>query len=281
VFLWDFASRAVPDSWTAPNRLRWLHVAAAGVDSVLCDELRASDVVLTNSRGIFDGPIAEYVLGLILAFAKDLPGALAAQAGRTWRHRETERVAGRTALVIGTGPIGRATGRLLRAAGLKVAGIGRSGRSADPDLGTVYPFGELLRRLPDADFVVAAAPLTGQTAGMIGARALAAMRPSARLINVGRGGLVVTADLVAALRAGQIAGAALDVFETEPLPADSPLWTLPNVVVSPHMSGDAAGWQAALSELFTDNLLRWQAGQPLRNVVEKRLGYVPSDERAR
>lgn len=278
LFLWDFTSRAVPESWATPNRLRWLHVAAAGVDPVLCPELAASDAVLTNSRGIFEEPIAEYVLGLILAFVKDLPGTLAAQADRRWQHRETERLAGRTVLVVGTGPIGRATGRLLRAAGLRVAGVGRRGRRDDPDLGTVYPFEELAERLPAADFVVTVAPLTGQTAGMIDARALAAMRPTARLINVGRGGLVVTDDLIAALRAGTVAGAALDVFETEPLPADSPLWTMPNVLVSPHMSGDTIGWLPALAELFVANFLRWQADMPLRNVVDKRLGYVPTGE---
>jgi phosphoglycerate dehydrogenase-like enzyme len=216
------------------------------------------------------------VLGLVLAFVKDLPGTLAAQADRRWRHRETQRLAGRRALVIGTGPIGRATGRLLRAAGLQVAGIGRIGRDDDPDFGTVHPFGELLERLSVADFVVAAAPLTDETEGMINARTLAAMSPSARLINVGRGGLVVTQDLVAALRGGGLAGAALDVFETEPLPAGSPLWGMPNVVISPHMSGDAVGWRPALAELFVDNFLRWRAGRPLRNVVDKRLGYVPT-----
>jgi phosphoglycerate dehydrogenase-like enzyme len=276
LLLWDFTSRAVPAAWREPHRLAWLHVAAAGVDNVLCDPLRDSGTVLTNSRGVFEAPIAEYVLGLLLAFTKDLPGTLADQAARRWRHRETERLAGRTALVVGTGPIGRATGRLLRAAGLRVSGIGRTGRAGDPDLGTVHPFDRLLDHLPEADFVVLAAPLTAQTAGMVDARALAAMRPTARLVNVGRGPLVVTADLVAALRAGRLAGAALDVFDTEPLPADSPLWTIPGVVVSPHMSGDVTGWRDALAELFVANFLRWQAGEPLRNVVDKRLGYVPT-----
>lgn len=276
LLLWDFTSRAVPDSWTEPNRLRWLHVAAAGVDAALCDGLRDSDAVLTNSRGVFEGPIAEYVLGLVLAFVKDLPATLRDQAEQRWRHRETERLAGRTVLVVGTGPIGRTTGRLLRAAGMSVSGIGRTGRSGDPDLGTVYPFDELHDRLPAADFVVLAAPLTDRTDRMMDARALAAMRPTARLINVGRGRLVVTGDLVDALRAGRIGGAALDVLDTEPLPAESPLWTMPNVVVSPHMSGDAVGWVDALADLFVENFLRWQAGEPLRNVVDKRLGYVPT-----
>jgi phosphoglycerate dehydrogenase-like enzyme len=144
----------------------------------------------------------------------------------------------------------------------------------------VYPFGDLADRLPEADFVITAAPLTPQTEGMINAATLAAMRPSARLINVGRGALVVTGDLVDALRAGRIAGAALDVFETEPLPPASPLWTLPNVVVSPHMSGDAQGWLPALAQLFVDNFGRWHAGAQLRNVVDKRLGYVPDGRHA-
>ncbi|WP_216209252.1 D-2-hydroxyacid dehydrogenase [Amycolatopsis aidingensis] len=276
LFVYDFLSTAVPEAWPAADRLRWLHIASAGVDPVLFPGLRDSEVVLTNSRGVFDNSIAEYVLGVVLAFAKDFARSLRLQDEVRWLHRETERIAGRTALVMGTGPIGRAIAVMLRAAGMRVAGVGRRARESDPDFGTVYASAELTGHLPEADYVVAVAPLTEQTKGVFDANAFAAMKPTARFVNVGRGELVVTADLVEALRAERIAGAALDVFDTEPLPADSPLWTMENVLISPHMSGDFVGWRNTLVEVFADNYERWRTGQPLRNVVDKQLGYVPS-----
>jgi phosphoglycerate dehydrogenase-like enzyme len=276
LFVYDFLSTAVPGAWHAADRLRWLHMASAGVDPVLFPGLRESDVVLTNSRGVFDDAIAEYVLGVVLTFAKGFARSLDLQRESRWLHRESERVAGRDALVVGTGPIGRAIARLLRAAGMRVSGAGRRARQDDPDFGEVYDTAQLSRHLPWADYVIAVAPLTEQTKGMFDARAFAAMKPSARFVNVGRGELVVTSDLIAALADGLIAGAALDVFETEPLPPESPLWTMQDVLVSPHMSGDFAGWRNALVEVFADNFRRWRAGEPLRNVVDKSLGYVPS-----
>jgi phosphoglycerate dehydrogenase-like enzyme len=276
LFVYDFLSPAVPGAWHAADRLRWLHIASAGVDPVLFPALVESDVVLTNSRGVFDDSIAEYVLGVVLAFAKDFTRSGALQRETCWKHRETERIAGREVLVVGTGPIGRAIARLLRAAGMRVAGVGRTARDGDPDFGTVHASADLTEHLPQADYVVAVAPLTEQTKGLFDARAFAVMKPSARFVNVGRGELVVTGDLVEALRTGKIAGAALDVFETEPLPADNPLWKMENVLVSPHMSGDFIGWRNTLVEVFAENFHRWLAGQPLDNVVDKKLGYVPS-----
>ncbi|WP_254716725.1 D-2-hydroxyacid dehydrogenase [Actinomadura sp. WMMB 499] len=279
VFMWDFLSGALPAAWPEGDGVRtprWVHIASAGVDKVMFRGLTEGDTVLTNSRGVFDEPIAEYVLGLVLSFAKDLHGTVRLQGERRWRHRETERITGKHALVVGTGPIGRAIARRLSAAGLRVSGAGRTARTGDADFGTVHATGDLAAALAAADYVVLAAPLTPQTRGMIDAAALARMRPSARLINVGRGSLVVQDDLVAALRDGRIAGAALDVFEEEPLPAKSPLWELPNVIVSPHMSGDTVGWRDELVELFVENFVRWTTGRPLRNIVDKRLGYVGS-----
>ncbi|WP_425546468.1 D-2-hydroxyacid dehydrogenase [Amycolatopsis minnesotensis] len=276
LFVYDFLSTAVPGAWHAADRLRWLHIASAGVDPVLFPGLVDSDVVLTNSRGVFDDSIAEYVLGVILTFAKGIARSLDLQRENRWLHRESERIQGKRAIVVGTGPIGRSIARLLRAAGLRVSGAGRRAREDDPDFGTVHASGTLAGHLPEFDYVVAVAPLTEQTKGMFDAAAFAAMKPSARFVNVGRGELVVTGDLVTALRDGQLAGAALDVFETEPLPTDSPLWTMSEVLVSPHMSGDFVGWRNTLVEVFADNFQRWREGQPLRNVVDKSLGYVPS-----
>ncbi|OOC07581.1 hydroxyacid dehydrogenase [Amycolatopsis azurea DSM 43854] len=277
LFVYDFLSTAVPGSWHAADRLRWLHIASAGVDPVLFPGLQESDVVLTNSRGVFDGAIAEYVLGVVLAFAKDFVRSWDLQREKRWKHRESERISGRRVLVVGTGPIGRSIARMLRAAGMSVAGVGRRPREDDPDFGDVHSSSDLARHLPEADYVVAVAPLTEQTKGMFDAEAFAAMKPGARFINVGRGELVVTSDLVGALRDGPLGGAALDVFDTEPLPPESPLWTMENVLISPHMSGDFVGWRNTLVEVFADNFRRWRAGEPLRNVVDKQLGYVPSE----
>ncbi|MFI0348998.1 D-2-hydroxyacid dehydrogenase [Actinomadura sp. 9N407] len=276
LFVYDFWSEALPGAWPREGGPPWVHIASAGVDRLLFPALVEGETVVTNSRGVFDQPIAEYVLGLVLCFAKDLHTTLRLQAEGRWRHRETERLAGSSALVVGTGPIGRAIARALTAAGLRVSGIGRTARTGDPDLGEVLPDDRLHEALAAADYAVLAAPLTDRTRGMIDAAALAAMRSTARLINVGRGQLVVEDALVTALRAGTIAGAALDVFVDEPLPEPSPLWDLPNVIVSPHMSGDVVGWRDELVGLFADNLGRRVRGEPLRNVVDKRLGYVSS-----
>lgn len=274
LLVWDFTSDAVRPAWPAAEALRWVHTASAGVDRVAFPELLSSDVVLTNSRGVFDVPMAEYVLGAVLAFAKDLPGTVRLQDGRTWRHRETERVAGGCAVVVGSGPIGRAIGRLLRAVGMRVHLVGRTERTDDPEFGTVHAQGALGGLAPRADYLILAAPLTEQTRGMVDHTLLDALPSTARLINVSRGPLVVTDDLVAALHEGRLAGAMLDVFETEPLSTDSPLWGTPGIIVSPHMSGDVHGWRDELVTLFVANLHRYFRGQPLQNVVDKARGYV-------
>ncbi|QGH70822.1 D-2-hydroxyacid dehydrogenase [Pseudactinotalea sp. HY158] len=279
LFAYDFFSPAIHEAWHAADSLRWLHVASAGVDAMLDPQVRASEVVLTNSRGIFDQAIAEYVLAQILTFAKDLRGSWALQRDERWLHRESQRIAGTRALVVGTGPIGRAVARLLAAAGIHVTGGGRRARDRDADFGTVIDVtapASFHAGLAGADWVVAIAPLTEQTRGMFDAAAFAAMDPAARFINVGRGELARTDDLVTALRAGELAGAALDVVDPEPPPPGHPLWELPGVVLTPHNSGDFIGWRDELVGVFAENFRRWATGRPLRNVVDKHLGYVPS-----
>lgn len=271
LLVWDFTvGDALAGSWAAARALRWVHTASAGVDRLLFDELLASSVVLTNSRGVFDRPMAEYVLALVLAFAKDLPATVRLQDRGEWRHRESQTVAGARAVVVGGGPIGTAIAQLLGAVGMRVTQVGRRARTG------VHAAEELPGLLPTADYLVLAAPLTDQTRGMVDRDTLRRLPPGARLINVGRGGLVVQEDVVDALRSGRLAGAALDVFAVEPLPPDSPLWSVPGLIISPHMSGDAVGWREALVELFADNLARYRTGRPLRNVVDKTTGYVPS-----
>ncbi|HEY9438176.1 MAG TPA: D-2-hydroxyacid dehydrogenase [Streptomyces sp.] len=272
LLVWDFASDAVRKAWPGDGpRPRWVHTASAGVDRLLCPELAESDTVVTNARGIFELPIAEYVAGLVLAFAKDLPATLELQRQRHWRHRETARVAGSRAVVIGAGPIGREITRLLHGLGIQVALVARTARR------TIHGIGDLDRLAAGADWVICAAPLTESTRGMFDARFFGLMQPSARFINVGRGPMVVEEDLVTALRNRWIAGAALDVFQHEPLGPHSPLWDVPGLVVSPHMSGDAAGWRDRLGEQFVAMYERWAAGLPLPNVVDKQRGYVPSE----
>ncbi|MFD9092546.1 D-2-hydroxyacid dehydrogenase [Streptomyces collinus] len=270
LLVWDFTSHAVRRAWpgTGP-RPRWVHTASAGVDHLMCPELAVSDTVVTNARGIFDQPIAEYVAALVLAVAKDLPRTLELQRERTWRHRETRRVAGTRACVIGSGPIGRAIARTLKALDVTTALVGRVPRTG------IHGPGDLDRLISRADWVISAAPLTEQTYGMFDTRRFGVMQPSAVFVNVGRGGLVDEDALADALRRRWIAGAALDVFAAEPLGEESPLWGLPGLIVSPHMSGDTVGWRDELGSQFVELYERWAAGRPLRNVVDKKRGYVP------
>ncbi|MGS2588147.1 D-2-hydroxyacid dehydrogenase [Streptomyces hebeiensis] len=270
LLVWDFTSDAVRDAWPGPGpRPRWVHTASAGVDRLLCPELIRSDTVVTNARGVFEEPIAEYVAGLVLAMAKDLPGTLELQRQRRWRHREGLRVAGSRAVVVGAGPIGRAIAATLRALDVTVAVTGRTARPG------VHAADQLDQLLTRADWVICAAPLTGATRGMFDARLFGLMQPSARFVNVGRGQLVVEPDLIEALTKRWIAGAALDVFESEPLDPESRLWDVPSLIISPHMSGDTIGWRDRLGEQFVDLYELWAAGKPLPNVVDKKRGYVP------
>jgi phosphoglycerate dehydrogenase-like enzyme len=270
LLVWDFTSDAVRRAWPGKGpRPRWVHTASAGVDHLLCPELAASKTVVTNARGIFDQPIAEYVAALILAMAKDLPRTLDLQHDREWRHRESLRVAGTHACVIGTGPIGRAIAATLKALGITTALVGRRQRDK------IHGPDDLDQLLAKADWVVCAAPLTDDTRGMFNLSRFGVMQPTARFINIGRGQLVVEDDLVRALERRWISGAALDVFEREPLPPDSPLWTVPGLLISPHMSGDTIGWRDDLATQFMQMYERWEQGLPPPNVVDKTRGYVP------
>ncbi|MER7836861.1 D-2-hydroxyacid dehydrogenase [Streptomyces sp. NPDC096040] len=270
LLVWDFTSHAVRAAWPGEGpRPRWVHTASAGVDHLMCPELAASDTVVTNARGVFDRPIAEYVAALVLAIAKDLPQTLGLQRERAWRHREARRVGGTRACVVGSGPIGRAIVRTLKALDITTALVGRAPRTG------IHGPDDLDRLMSRADWVIAAAPLTEQTYGMFDAHRFGVMQPSACFINVGRGQLVDEDALVRALTRRWIAAAALDVFTTEPLPADSPLWDAPGLIVSPHMSGDTIGWRDELGTQFLELYERWAAGRSLVNVVDKKRGYVP------
>lgn len=274
LLVWDFFSTALRDAWQSATELEWIHVAAAGVDSLLFDELRDSDITVTNAHGAFDVPIAEFVLASILAHDKQLHRSKELQRNAQWQHRELQQTAGQRALVVGTGGIGRATARLLRAAGLQVTGAGRTARESDEDFGTVIASSELAQHVGDVDHLVLIAPLTAVTRGLLDRDVLEHMKPSAHVINVGRGALVDEPALLDALREGRVAAASLDVFEQEPLPRDHPFWAMPTVHISAHMSGDVIGWRTTLADQFRDNLGRWLRHETLQNEVDKHLGYV-------
>jgi phosphoglycerate dehydrogenase-like enzyme len=280
LYQWHSFSPAFRDNWGAASSLQWVHVTAAGVSQLMFDELAASDITYTNSRGVLSRAIAEFALGFVLDMAKDAQGSFRLQQQQRWQHRVTRKIHGQRALVVGTGSIGREIARLFRAVGMDVDGAGRTGRPGDVDFGRIHSSRDLAGVVRDYDYLVLAAPLTNATRGLVNAEVLAALKPSAHLINVGRGELVDTGALTEALASGSIAGAALDVVHPEPLPEGHALWGVDNVIITPHMSGDTEDYLDDLGRLFVENLKRYCGGEPLENVVDKALGFVPAPEPA-
>jgi phosphoglycerate dehydrogenase-like enzyme len=266
-------------------RLTWVHSASAGVERALTPTARQRGVVITNARGVFSRPIAEYVLMMILAISRRLPQLLELQRERTWQPLEGAELRDLTIGIVGLGSIGRAVAALASAFGCRVVAVrrradaGSGGRSDDEDgLGDVEPdevVGPegLPELLAQSDFVVLAAPLTPETEGMIDDAALAAMKRGAWLINVARGRLIDERALLRALGEGRIGGAVLDTFTEEPLPPESPFYDLPNAIVTPHTSWSSARVLDRSVGLFCDNLTRFAAGEPLLNVVDPDAGY--------
>jgi phosphoglycerate dehydrogenase-like enzyme len=274
LYQWHSFSPALRDNWGAASTLQWVHVSAAGVSQLLFDELIRSNIVYTNSRGVLSRAIAEFALGFVLDMAKDAQGSLKLQQQQRWQHRVTRKIQGQQVLVVGTGSIGREIARLFRAVGMEVSGAGRNARPADSEFDRIHSSLDLAGIVHDYDYLVLAAPLTSETKELVNAEVLAGMKPSAHLVNVGRGELVHTDALAEALASGSIAGAALDVVHPEPLPAGHALWSMENVIITPHMSGDTEDHIDDLGLLFLDNLTRYRAGEPLQNVVDKELGFV-------
>jgi phosphoglycerate dehydrogenase-like enzyme len=275
-----FGARLTAGQFAAARRLRWIHSPAAGVGNMLFAEMVAAPVEITNSRGNSSHTIAEHVIAVSLALLRDLPLAWRRQAERTWAQNEFDAgVSIRTlrdarVLVVGLGSIGGEAGRLAAAFGAHVVGIRRRAEGGPPPgIASVVTPDRLHHELPLADVVVVAAPHTPATAHLIGERELAIMKDDAVLVNVSRGKLIDEAALVRALETGRLRGAALDVFEHEPLAMDSALWSREDVLVTPHVAGfHAAYWRDAVT-MFADNLRRFAAGQPLANLVDKRAGY--------
>jgi len=268
-------------------RLNYVHSASAGVERALTPAARERGLVITNARGVFSRPIAEYVLMMILAVSRRLPGLLELQRERTWQPLEGVELRDVTVGIVGLGSIGRAVGALATAFGCRVVAVRR--RSEEGSAGTATDdesrsFGEVMldrvggpeelpRLLAESDFVVLAAPLTPDTYNMIDARALDEMKPGSWLINIARGALVDDRALLSALRDGRIGGAILDAFREEPLPPTSPFYDLPNVIVTPHTAWSTGRVLDRSIELFCDNLRLFAAGEPLVNVVDPTAGY--------
>jgi phosphoglycerate dehydrogenase-like enzyme len=258
-------------------KLRWYQQWGAGADWLLRHpEIAGRDFILTNASGVHAIQISEHILALLLAFARRLPQAIRAQARGEWERQEREslfELAGKTMVLIGVGAIGGRTARLAAALEMRVIGVRRNPGEPAPGVARMVGPDRLLEVLPLADFVVLTIPLTPETRHMIGERELRAMKPNATIFNIGRGGTIDEAALIKALAEGWIAGAGLDVFEKEPLPADSPLWQMDNVIVTAHYSGATPYYNERALAIFLDNLRRFVAGAPLQNVVDKSLGY--------
>jgi len=279
-----FMSEVGLEHLAAARHLEWIHSPAAGLGGMLFPAMIESRVIMSNSRGISADTIAEHVLAVTLVMFRKLPFAFRSQAERVWAQDAIladpalRTIAGSRVLVVGLGAIGTATARRMAGLGARVTGIRRRASGTRPEfVDLVATPDALLDLLPSADVVVLAAPQTRETRGLIGARELAAMRRDALLVNVSRGKLVDEAALAVALTAPPAArtlgGAALDVFEHEPLSPDSPLWALPNLLITPHMAGFRRDHWDAVTTLFAENLRRFGSGQPLLNVVDKEAGY--------
>jgi phosphoglycerate dehydrogenase-like enzyme len=276
IFAWGGGRRELLDLLPRAPRLRWIQSSSAGVEDLASPVLRGRDIVLTNAAGVFDAALAESVLGFLLAFSGRILEDARAQPG-AWSQDPIRRLGGTVALVVGAGSIGTETGRLLRSAGLRVRGIARTPRPADHVFEAIAGPDALHEELAGADHVVNVLPITPSTRRFFDAGAFEAMKPEALFVNIGRGATVDEPALIRALEEGWIGGAALDVFEREPLPAESPLWRMPNVLVSPHRAGDHEGWEDDVVAVFVNNLRRFVAGESLRNVVDVELGYAPAD----
>ena len=262
-------------------QLKWLHAFNVGVDHPIFAELLERGVRVTTSAGSTAEPIAQTAVMGLLALARGFPRWLVAQRGRQWNPEKTllpPDLNLQTAVIVGLGRIGTEIARLVRALGLKVIGIRRSPRRADDPVDEVQPPAAFTRLLPRCDWLVIACPLTPETRGLVDAAAIAALPKGARIINVARGEIVDEAALIEALKSGHLAGAYLDVFEAEPLPAGSPLWNLPNVLATPHNSAVAAGNEERVLAIFLDNLARWHRGAPLVNEVATGTGSRQLEE---
>ncbi len=271
-----FRGRELSRQWQHAHHLKWIHWCGAGVDAVLFDELVQSDVILTNAQGVFEQAMAEYVLGYMLMETRRFVESWTFQQERNWQYRLTPMLAGQRAVIVGVGSIGRGIATLLKAVGVQVSVVGRRARTGDPVFERIVAQSDILQAVSEVDWVIGILPATSLTENIFNQAVFDAMAPRARFVNVGRGSAVDEPALIRALEHGDIAGAMLDVFREEPLPTSHPLWQAPNLVISPHISGDYTGFHGDMVKQFVDNLTNYREGIALFNVLDKQLGFVPT-----
>lgn len=256
-------------------KLKWIQTSSAGVNRFLDTEMVESPVIMTNTRGVQSTTIAEFVLEMMLMFVKQAPQCFQLKQEKQWKRLTPTTLRSKTVGILGLGSIGREVARLAKAFGMRVLATRRSikqvGRARYVDI--MFPPDQLGRLLAESNFVVIALPLTPETVKFMGKEKLRAMKPTAYLINIARGDIVDEEALIRALEEKRIAGAGLDVFATEPLPTDSPLWEMPNVIISPHIAGGFEGRAVQGTEIFLENLKLYLNGKRLLNVVDKKRGY--------
>lgn len=258
----------------APH-LKWIQLTSAGADRLLNSGFIEGGITVTTVSGLHATPIGEFIIASMLMWAKGAHRTMRAQIKHEWARFAPSELYGKTVGIVGIGHIGAEAGRLAKAFGCRVIATRRSATevTSEPYADEVMPAAQLERLLGESDYVVLSMPLTPETRGMIAEPQLRAMKPTALLVNIARGPVVVEADLLRALREGWIAGAALDVFDQEPLPVDHPLWDMENVILTPHISGGTEIYNKRATEIFADNLRRYLAGEPLQNVVDPARGY--------
>ena len=257
------------------KNLRWIHALTAGVEFLLFPETQNSPVLISNSKGIHGIPMAEHVLGMMLSFTRRLPLLQQQQQKHLWQRPpidDLQEINGKTMAVVGLGAIGREIARKAKAMDMRVVAAKRE-MTQEPFVDRLYRPEQLLEMLAEADFVVVALPLTDATNGLFGREQFAAMKPSAYFINVSRGAVVQEEPWLECLKAGRIAGAGLDVFVEEPLPAANPFWDLPNVIITPHLAAISPVYLDRAIKLFADNLSRYIADKPLLTPIDKARGY--------
>jgi phosphoglycerate dehydrogenase-like enzyme len=276
ILAWSTAGPLLRDVFLTAPQVRWVHSRSAGLDGVIFPELAASPVPLTNGRGVFSQSLGEFALGAILYFAKDFRRMVRNQMAGRWEQFDIEEISRQTVGIIGYGDIGRAVATRVRAMGMQVLAVKRHGPplyNADPLVNQIFRPEDRAEMLARCDYIVAAAPLTPETRGLLGPREFAAMKPSAVVINVGRGPVIDEAAMIQALIERRIKGAALDVFDTEPLPEDHPFYELENVLLSPHCADHTIDWTQQAMLFFLAQFERYRKGEPLINIVKKELGY--------
>jgi phosphoglycerate dehydrogenase-like enzyme len=271
------ANTALPEIWPNMRKLRWIHSISTGVEQILFPALIESPIPLTNARGVFKRPLAEFAILAMLYFAKAVPSLLQQQREHKWETFQVDWLPERSVSIVGFGEIGRECATLAKAMGAKILAMRRRTGllTADPLVDKAFAREQLHQMLAESDYVIAAAPNTPETRHMLSDAEFAAMKPSAVIINVGRGTVIDEVAMVRALEAKHIAGAALDVFEAEPLPPTSKLWSMPNVLLSPHCTDRTRDpdWLDLAMRRFVTNFHHFVKGEPLEFLVDKKAGY--------